>query len=202
MSNFKILVVEDEVFIAKDIQSSLIKMGYDVPAIAYDSESALDKIYQISPDLVLLDITIRGTKDGIEVAEIINEKHKLPFIFLTSHSDRTTLERAKQARPSGYLVKPFKDKDLMSTIEIAIFNWSEQIKKKKLDKSIVDSVSRVPLSSKEYEVYLDLVEGLNNGQIAKKHFISVNTVKSHVKNIFAKMDVHDRMSALRKALDQ
>lgn len=201
MSNFKILVVEDEVFIAKDIQMSLLNVGYEVPAIAYDSESALEKIYRYQPDLVLLDITIRGQRDGIGVAEIINQLHSIPFIYLTSHSDRATLERAKVTSPYGYIVKPFTDKDLMTSIEIALFNWSEKIKKQNLDKSLVDQAANAPLSSKEYEVYLDLVNGLNNRQMAEKHFVSINTVKTHIKRIFNKLDVNNRLNALRKVLD-
>ena len=200
MSNFKIVIVEDEVFIAKDIKRILLQLGYDVPAIAYDSESAIKKIYQFQPDLVLLDITIRGQRDGIQVAQVLNENHKIPFIFLTSHSDRSTLSRAKQTRPYGYIVKPYTDKDLISSIEIALYNWSEDLKKKNLDKTLVDESAHTPLSQREYEVYLDLVNGLNNQQIASKHFVSVNTIKTHIKNIFSKLDVHDRLSALRKVL--
>ena len=201
MSNFKILVVEDEVFIAEDIHSSLLDLGYDVCDIAYDSETALKKIHQHSPDLILLDITIRGQNDGIYVAQIIHENHQIPFIFLTSHSDRNTLERAKKTRPYGYIVKPFKDKDLISSIEIALFNWSEELKKRNLEISVINKVASPPLSEKEYEVYLDLVDGLNNNQIAKKHFVSVNTVKTHIKRIFTKLDVHDRLSALKKVIN-
>ncbi len=201
MSNFKILIIEDEVFIAKDISNTLIKIGYDVVDIAYDSESALKKIYQYAPDLVLIDITIRGQKDGIEVAKVINDRHRIPFVYLTSHSDKITLDRAKLTRPYGYLVKPFNDKDLVTSIEIAIFNWSEDMKKMNLDHSVVNLTASSPLSNKEYEIYLDLVSGLNNKQIADKHFVSINTVKTHVKKIFIKMDVHDRLSALRKVLE-
>ncbi len=200
MSDFTILVVEDEVFIAEDIRATLLKLGYEVCGVAYDSEKALQMIYQQRPDLVLLDITIRGLKDGIEVAETINKIHGIPFIFLTSHSDSITLDRAKATRPCGYIVKPFKDRDLISSIEVGLYNWSQELKKKNLDKSIVDSVSDQPLSSREYEIFLDLVEGLNNRQIGSRHFISVNTVKTHIKRIFIKLDVHDRVSALRKVL--
>ena len=200
MENYRILIVEDEVLIAEDIQFSLVDLGYDVCEICYDSESALDAIYKLRPDMVMLDINIRGSRDGIEIAQIISDQYQLPFIFLSSLSDRNTLERAKKTRPRGYLTKPFKDRDLMTTIEMAIFNHREDILKKSLSKELVDRYCESPMSTKEFEIFEDLLDGLNNTQIGNKHFISVNTVKTHIKRIFTKLDVHDRVSAVRKVL--
>ncbi len=196
--NYKILIVEDEVLIAEDLHDVLIDLGYDVAGICYDSESALDAIYRGRPDMVLLDINIRGTRDGIEVAEIINEKYQIPFVYLSSLSDRDTLSRAKVTRPRGYLVKPFKDRDLMTTIETAIFNHTSDLKQKELSIDYVNSYAHSPLSEKEYDVLMDIVDGLNNRQIAERHYVSVNTIKTHVKRIFSKLDVHDRLSVVKK----
>ncbi len=200
MDNFQILIVEDETIIAEDIRDTLEELGYDVCSVCYDSETALQELYRCKPDLALLDITISGIKDGIEVAEIINKRHQIPFIYLTSHSDRATLERAKHTRPRGYIVKPYKDRDLISSIEIALYNHSEDLKKKILTKEVVDREGRTPLSQREYEVFMDLIDGLNNRQIGEKRFISTNTVKAHIKKIFHKLDVHDRISAVRKVI--
>jgi len=150
--------------------------------------------------MIMLDINIRGTRNGIEIAHIINEKYQLPFIFLTSLSDRDTLEKAKLTRPKGYLTKPFKDKDLMTTIEMAIYNHSQEQSSKSIDKHHVDQYCQPSLSDKEYEIFKEIIEGMNNTQIAQKHFISVNTVKTHVKRIFTKMQVSDRVTAVRKVL--
>jgi len=200
LENYRILIVEDEVLIAEDIQMSLTDLGYDICEICYDSESALDTIHRLQPDMIMLDINIRGTRDGIEIAHIINEKYQLPFIFLTSLSDRDTLEKAKLTRPKGYLTKPFKDKDLMTTIEMAIYNHSQEQSSKSIDKHHVDQYCQPSLSDKEYEIFKEIIEGMNNTQIAQKHFISVNTVKTHVKRIFTKMQVSDRVTAVRKVL--
>lgn len=198
MDNFSILVVEDEVLIAEDIRDTLEDLGYGVCAVCYDSETAIKELYRCKPNLALLDITIRGHRDGIEVAQVINEHHHIPVVFLTSHADRGTLERAKKVRPRGYIVKPFKDSDLISTIEIALFNHSEDLRRSTLDKTVVDDYCTAPLSPREYEIFMDLVDGLNNRQIGEKHFVSMNTVKAHIKKIFDKLDVHDRVSAVRK----
>lgn len=202
MSEFKILIVEDEALIAEDIRMTLEELGYEVCAICHDSERASQALHTHHPDLVLLDISIKGHKDGIELAKVINDHHHIPFIYLTSHSDRATLERAKQTRPRGYIVKPFRDRDLISSIEIALYNHSEDLKKKNLDKSVVDSAANAPLSPLEYEVFVDLVDGLNNRQIAEKRFKSVNTIKTYIKRIFDKLEVHDRVSAVRKVVFQ
>ena len=200
MENYSILIVEDEVLIAEDLNDSLIELGYDVAAICYDSEDALEYLYKHKPDFVILDINIRGTRDGIQVAEIINEKYNIPFIFLSSLSDSTTLDRAKRTRPNGYLVKPFKNKDLLTTIEMAIYNHSQSIKQETISKDHVDKKANQAFSDKEYAILLDIADGLNNSKIAAKHFVSVNTVKTHVKRIFIKLDVHDRVSAIKKVL--
>lgn len=200
LENYRVLIVEDEVFIAEDLKRAIIKLGYDVCDVCYDSESALDSVFKHQPDMVMLDINIRGSKDGIEVAEAISKNYNIPFIFLSSLSDRTTLDRAKLTKPMGYLVKPFKDQDLLTTIEMAIYRYSSELRKKHLDKTYIDSLTTANLSTKEYEVLMDLIDGLNNTQIALKQFISINTVKTHVKRIFIKLDVHDRISVVRKVI--
>ncbi|MDG2448954.1 MAG: response regulator transcription factor [Saprospiraceae bacterium] len=200
MENYRILIVEDEVLIAEDIRISLNELGYDISDICYDSENAMDSIYKSRPDMVILDINIRGSKNGIEIAEIINEKYQIPFIFLTSLSDRDTLEKAKKTRPKGYLTKPFKDKDLLTTIEMAIYNHSQEMNQKNITKVHVDAVAQPNLSDKEYEVLLDIISGCNNSQIASNHFISINTVKTHVKRIFQKINVTDRVTLVKKIL--
>ena len=202
MSNFKILVVEDEVLIAIDIQETLQDLGYDVCQVCYHSEDAIKALQRHQPDLVLLDISIPGNEDGIALAHKINEHYEIPFIYLTSHADLATIERAKHTKPYGYIVKPFKDKDLISSIEIALYNYSEDLKKKNIDKSIVDRVSLTPFSDQEYAIFLDVVNGMNNRQIGEAKFLSVNTIKTYLKRIFEKLEVHDRVSAVRKVIHQ
>jgi len=198
--NINILIVEDEVLIARDIKITLEEIGYDVCSICYNSETALKDIYRCRPDLVLLDITIPGQKDGIGIANVLNDQHQIPFVYLTSHSDEATLERAKLSRPWGYIVKPFKDSDLKTSVQIALFNHGEMIKRRSLSKESVDLVADNPLSNKEYDIFMDLIEGKNNTEIAKLHYISINTVKTHIKHIFEKLDVHDRVTAVKKVL--
>ena len=116
----KILITEDEVIIAEDIAACLEELGYEVCAI----DSGIDTIAMVretKPDLVLLDINIKGERDGIEIANIIKEEFGIPFIFLTAYADEKTIDRAKTTEPYGFIVKPFDEKDLRSAIEIALY---------------------------------------------------------------------------------
>lgn len=123
MSKVKILVVEDELIIAEDIRMMLEDLGYTVIGTVPDYSEAVELIDKNLPDVVLIDILLAGEKDGITLAETIREKYNLPFIFITSHSDTVTVERAKSVHPDGYLVKPFEKKDLYTSIEIAFSNF-------------------------------------------------------------------------------
>lgn len=115
MSKSTILIVEDEPLIADDIAGILEKHGYTITDIVDEANDALESIAKQKPDVVLLDINIEGETDGIDLAP----KLKVPFIFLTSYYDQATLKRAKAVRPSGYIVKPFSEKDLIANIEVA-----------------------------------------------------------------------------------
>ncbi|MBV9384889.1 MAG: response regulator, partial [Chroococcidiopsidaceae cyanobacterium CP_BM_ER_R8_30] len=120
MTNKKILVVEDESIVAKDIQTRLRKLGYDVSNVVSSGEEAISKAAEISPDLVLMDIRIKGNIDGVEAAREIRARFGFPVIYLSANIDDNTLARAKQTEPSSYLIKPFKERELYIAIEIAL----------------------------------------------------------------------------------
>jgi CheY-like chemotaxis protein len=115
-----ILVVEDEAIIAADIQGTLESLGYRVPRVVASGADALAALDNLRPDLVLMDIRIQGDIDGIETARRIKARRDVPIVFLTSHSDQATLQRAKEAGPRAYLLKPFDEKDLRATIEVTL----------------------------------------------------------------------------------
>lgn len=125
MDKVKILVVEDESIVAKDIQATLIRLGYDVPGVASSAQSAFAKLEEFNPDLVFLDIRLKGDLDGIHIAEHIKKTYDIPVIFLTSYVDKNTLDRAKVTEPYGYLVKPFNENDLHTTIETALYKFKK-----------------------------------------------------------------------------
>jgi len=121
MGRARILVVEDEGIIAEDLRMGLEEMGYDVVAVASTGEDAVREAQERRPDLVLMDVVLHGDMDGIEAAERIHAKLNIPVIYLTAYSDEKILERAKIAEPFGYMIKPIRERDLYSTIEVALF---------------------------------------------------------------------------------
>ena len=116
----KILIVEDEGIVALNLQHRLQHMGYEVAGVADSGEQSLALVARKAPDLVLMDIHIKGGIDGIEVAQRIGQTNSVPVVYLTDYSEDTTLERARRTRPYGYLIKPFNERDLRVTIERAI----------------------------------------------------------------------------------
>jgi two-component system cell cycle sensor histidine kinase/response regulator CckA len=116
-----ILVVEDERVVARDIQRSLVDLGYQVPATAASADQAIRLASERCPDLVLMDIRIKGERDGIDTATILRERFDVPIVYLTAYADEATVERAKLTQPFGYLMKPVKTFELRSAIEIALF---------------------------------------------------------------------------------
>ncbi len=123
-----ILVVEDESIIAMDIRNSLRRLGYQTPAAVHDAEEAIAATARLAPDLVLMDICLKGEMDGIEAAKIIKERFHLPIVYLTANTDEKTFDRAKRTAPSGYLLKPFEERELRTTIETALYKHQTEQK--------------------------------------------------------------------------
>ncbi len=116
----RILIAEDEALIAEEIQDRLGRLGFEIVGIADSSDVAIKSAEATVPDLVLMDIRLKGPKDGIETAGFIREHLKIPVVYLTAHSDKSTIGRAKETAPFGYVLKPFQEKELLIAIEMAI----------------------------------------------------------------------------------
>ena len=130
MSKTQILVVEDEVVIAWDIQSRLKNLGYDVSGWASSGPEALRQAAETRPDVVLMDIRLQGDMDGIETAQHLQARVDIPIIYLTAYADEATLQRAKVTSPYGYLLKPFEQRELHTTIEMALYRHQMERKLK------------------------------------------------------------------------
>jgi DNA-binding NarL/FixJ family response regulator len=196
----KVLIVEDEPTIAKEIAFNLEDNGFDIVGIAHSSEKALILLNNREVDIALLDIAINGSRNGIELAKILNNKYKIPFIYLTSFSDSDTIEEAAATHPEGYIVKPFKDSDLMPALEIALAKHQSKTRKipalNEINLRIYENITK-----SEYKIIEKIWEGKINSEIAEELFISINTVKKHANNIYRKIGV-DRKPNLIKYLQQ
>lgn len=198
MTEFRILIVEDEPIIAENIAVYLNNGDFMVSGIAYDDEDALAQLKNNLPDAVILDINLEGERDGIEIANYINEHFNIPFFFLTSYADKGTLERAKCTEPMGYIVKPFNEKSLLAALEIGISNFAlrsnYQAPGISMDK--INSHLPSPVSEREFEVLQCIYDGKSNRQISETLFVSYNTIKKHINNAYLKLDVNSRTTAI------
>jgi len=134
----KILIVEDNVIIADDMQSMLEEIGYEIVDNVIVYEQAEEVLKNQHVDLVLIDIILASDKTGIDLGKHIRENYDIPFIFVTSNSDRVTVENAKSVKPNGYLVKPFEQQDLYTSIEIALSNFTHSDKAKAVNEADED----------------------------------------------------------------
>ncbi len=123
-------MVEDEAVVALDIQKRLKKLGYEAPIITHSGEEAIKQVEKIKPNLVLMDIILKGKMDGIQAAKQIQRNFHIPVIYLTAYADKKTLRRAKMTEPLGYILKPFEDRDLHVAIEIALYKHTMEQKLK------------------------------------------------------------------------
>jgi PAS domain S-box-containing protein len=150
-----VLIVEDERIVAKDLQQALSGMGYEAFAIASSADEAIARAAERCSDIVLMDIRIKGERDGIQTAELLQSKFQVPVIYLTAHADEATIERAKSTQPHGYLLKPVKTAELRSAIEIGLYRHEMETRLRKRERwfsttlrSIADAVVTVDLAGR------------------------------------------------------
>lgn len=146
--SIRILVVEDELIVAMELENKLIKLGYKVPLKVSSGEDAMKAAADVIPDLVMMDITLDGDIDGVEAAKYISETHNIPVIFLTAHSDIQTMHRAKTTEPFGYLIKPYTQRDLMVAIAMAIYKHKIEMKLKVIIEILQVFYSAIPIEEK------------------------------------------------------
>jgi len=120
MERLKILIVDDEVLIAEDLKDLLSEFGCKQIEMAHSKNEALERIQEFKPFLILLDIRMQSELEGLELADLINEKHKTAFIFITAHSDATMIRKIVKAKPFAYITKPVKKSDLFATVNLFI----------------------------------------------------------------------------------
>ena len=197
MAKTSVLVVEDESIVAKDIQQSLIKLGYNVVGTASTGEKALALANELRPDVILMDIMLKGPMSGIDASAEIKKNLSIPVIFLTAYADESTLSKAKVTEPFGYIIKPFKEIDLHTSIEMALYKHGKErdiVKERDLLYSIVENKD-----SKDYIFVKSnsrLIK-LNTKEVyyieALKDYVVINTLNS-------RYTIHSTMKEIEKKM--
>jgi two-component system, cell cycle sensor histidine kinase and response regulator CckA len=139
----QVLIVEDESLVALDLQERLIKLGYEVGAVVDNGTDALLYARSMKFDLVLMDIHIRGETDGIQTAAALRATMDVPVVFLTAHSDEATLDRAGLSEPFGYLLKPFDERDLRATLQMAHYRHRAEARLRKMERWLANTLGSI-----------------------------------------------------------
>lgn len=194
-----IYIVEDESIVAKDIQNSLQKLGYNILGISNNGPDAIKNIVDLEPDIVLMDIMIKGNMTGIEVADVIKKEYNIPVIFLTAYGDEATLSKAKVTEPYGYILKPFKEIDLRSSIEIALYKHKQDLSIQKERDFLYNLVDDKEHTAK------DIIFVKSNSRLVKvslKDVFYVEALKDYVvlNTQFTRYTIHSTMKDIEKKL--
>lgn len=200
MSTISILIVEDEPLIADDIRETCIENEYDVAGVAYSKEQAFEILESKQVDYVLLDIQLGEKDDGLVIGKKLSKEYFIPFSYISSFSVTATVSKARDTSPTGYLVKPFRARDIIIQIELGM-DISQRGKKANMP--AIDTINKLAtdaISEREYDVIKELCKGKSNLEIAENLFVSMNTIKTHLKNIFSKLDVKSRAELVNKIL--
>ena len=187
-----ILIVEDEILIAESLKQMLLDMGYTEITTCRKLNKALIQLSQKKYDLAILDINIEGGFEGIELGKVCNEKG-IPFFYSTSYSDMDTIIKAKETLPGGYVVKPYSPEEIMIAKELTLMHHDRS---KMAQEQFKQVVIQYELSKRESEILTYAIKRMSNAEIAEKLFLSSNTVKFHLKNIFSKTNSQNKKDLL------
>lgn len=197
MAKTNILVVEDESIVSKDIQQSLKKLGYNIVAATATGEEALKFADDKKPDLVLMDIMLKGDMSGIEAADYIKEKHGIPVIYLTAYADESTLTKAKVTEPYGYIIKPFKEIDLHTSIEMALYKHGKESEVKK-ERDMLFSL----VESREGDGVIFVKSNSRLVKVRTSNILFVEALKDYVviNTLDTRYTIHSTMKDIEKKL--
>jgi DNA-binding NarL/FixJ family response regulator len=204
MSVAGILIVEDEMIVARELEWRLVGFGYKVLGIAISAVEALELTEKTRPDLVLMDIVLKGDSDGIDAAAQIRHRWTIPVIYLTAFADDASLRRAGATEPDGYIVKPFSADQLRASVELALRRRPSRAAAADADEpggSRAEFAARLAsLSPREAEVLALIVKGKSQKQIAAEFEISVQTVAKHRAKVLEKLSVENDIELVHLAM--
>jgi DNA-binding NarL/FixJ family response regulator len=194
--NLRVLIIEDETLIAEDIKMQVEKIGVACVGICDNKADAVELAKSLRPDFALVDINLNNNFLGIEIAKELRFNHGIQIIFITSYSNDSFIEEAEKINPVDYLVKPFLPKQLEVSIKrISLRNNNDNYAA--IDINVFNEKLPVALTNSEFAVWKELSMGKSNKEISETLFISENTVKTHLKSLFIKLECSQRSKAVQ-----
>jgi DNA-binding NarL/FixJ family response regulator len=198
MAGELILIVDDDRTTAKVMQLYLESFGFEVPDIACTGAEAIEKTKALKPDLILMDVNLGEGLDGIDTAEVIIKNFQTPVVYVTSHTDEQTLDRAQLTNPYGFINKPLRDMDLKTTVRFAL-DKNKKSPEKKDTPLLEDVLNQVyNLTPAESRVVSQLLDNPDVEAAAEALHISISTVRTHLKHIYRKTDTNRQSSLFHK----
>ncbi|WP_028453894.1 two-component system response regulator [Chitinilyticum litopenaei] len=199
MQNIRVLIVEDERIIAMDLKLQLQALGYTVCAVVPSGQQAIDTAASTMPDLVLMDIHLEGAMDGVEAARTIHQQLKIPIIFLSAYAEDATLQRAEEALPYGYLVKPVSPRELHATLQMAMVRFNIQRQADEQVERFCKAMQAAQLEVWEWRVEIDQLQvyPLNDGHAASL----VSPLSEPIRRFLALVDERD-VDDVARAIEQ
>ncbi|MFT4661641.1 MAG: DNA-binding NarL/FixJ family response regulator [Patiriisocius sp.] len=194
----RIVIIEDELFAVEHLIKVVKSLNHEVVGDYYSGEEFLENA-DWNFDIAIIDIFLADKLTGIDIAKEMNKRQKI-FIFLTANKDSKTLTKAAKLRPSAYLTKPFQVNDVTAALEIASANATVENEKSYLQFLTHNDLSSEPLTQRELDLLIYLIEDHSNAEIGDKLFVSSNTVKYHIRNIYQKIEVKSRDELRAKVL--
>lgn len=186
----KILIVEDELIVAENIATILENAGYEVSGMADNADEAIKLVKEHSPTLLICDIYIKGSLNGIELNKELKSVSNFPVIYLTAYGDKKTIESASETEPIAYLVKPFTEKQLLATVNMVMLTLKDQPEK------------LPPPTKRETEIVTMLAKGYGSKKIAEELFLSELTVQTHRRNLMQKYNTNSSNELVALAIKQ
>ena len=197
MGKTNVLVVEDESIVSKDIQHSLKKLGYNVVGAAATGEKAIELANSEKPDIVLMDIMLKGDMTGIDTAAKIKEELSIPIIFLTAYADESTLSKAKVTQPYGYIIKPFKEIDLHTSIEMALYKHGKE-KEVEKERDLLFSI----VENKESKEFIFVKSNSRLVKLKTEDIYYIEALKDYVviNTLNSRYTIHSTMKDIERKL--
>lgn len=200
MAGERILIVDDDRTTANVMQLYLESFGFEVPDIACSGAEAVDRTRRLKPDLILMDINLGKGLDGIDTADVIMKNFHVPVIYVTSHSDDKTLQRAKETNHYGFINKPLRETDLKTTVRLALDKDKDNTEKKE-PPSLEEVLNKIyDLTPAESRVVSQLLENPDVELASEKLHISVSTIRTHLKHIYRKTETNNQSALFHKII--